>query len=395
MTSTASKKQLASIADQVDVTRYLSYRDYLGAFYDLLKKQMESYSYLQFAEDLGFSKTNVIRLVIAGKRPLTLKAGEKIAKSFALKGPERKYWLMMVRYNNERVPAQREEYFQKLMDQKQKDLPTELDQKHLEYFNEWYYPVIREMVVLPEFDGTPEWIKGNLSFPLRLEEIKRALELLEELEFLTTNPETGKLKVSDKDVITERELDSISIVRYHQKMIEIGKESITRVDEDMRDIRAMTLRLSPEKVDLVKAKIEVALREVLEMEDEEGEELEEDADEQERAITAFCNSWLDVVGLAVTGRLLERIMRIPSLTQKGCEHLNADLTYLVNVFSALGVSGHPHPLLGHVAELAVLDGDTLSDRISSRNLTHPLDAALAAMEERLAAIRGVAARYNY
>lgn len=131
------------------------------------------------------------------------------------------------------------------------------------------------------------------------------------------------------------------------------------------------------------------------MEDEEGEELEEDADEQERAITAFCNSWLDVVGLAVTGRLLERIMRIPSLTQKGCEHLNADLTYLVNVFSALGVSGHPHPLLGHVAELAVLDGDALSDRIASRNLTHPLDAALAAMEERLAAIRGVAARYNY
>jgi hypothetical protein len=36
-------------------------------------------------------------------------------------------------------------------------------------------------------------------------------------------------------------------------------------------------------------------------------------------------------------------------------------------FSALGVSGHPHPLLGHVAELAVLSGEDLAERISMRD----------------------------
>ena len=83
------------------------------------------------------------------------------------------------------------------------------------------------------------------------------------------------------------------------------------------------------------------------MEEEEGVDHDvedEDNDEESKAITNFCNAWLDVVGLAVTGRLMERLLRIPTLTAKGCEHLQADLNYLVNVFSALGVAGHPHRL---------------------------------------------------
>jgi len=128
--------------------------------------------------------------------------------------------------------------------------------------------------------------------------------------------------------------------------------------------------------------------------DEDGEEAEED-DEAKKASAAFCNSWLDVVGLAVTGRLLERIMQIPSLSQKGCEHLNADLNYLINVFSALGVSGHPHPLLGHIAELATLDGTVLSERIAARDRNCPAESSLRAIEERLAAMRGMAAGHNH
>jgi hypothetical protein len=128
---------------------------------------------------------------------------------------------------------------------------------------------------------------------------------------------------------------------------------------------------------------------------EEEEELEEEQDEAMRLSSAFCNSWLDVVGLAVAGRLLERIMRIPSLTPKGCEHLNADLNYLVNVFSALGVAGHPHPLLGHIAEIAMLSGEDLAQQMANRDKSDPIQQSLLSIEERVAAMRGISANYNY
>jgi hypothetical protein len=121
--------------------------------------------------------------------------------------------------------------------------------------------------------------------------------------------------------------------------------------------------------------------------EEEEEAVEDDTNKEG---TIFCNAWLDVVGLAVTGHLLERIMRIQQLSPKGCEHLSADLNYLINVLSALGVSGHPHPLVNHFAELAMMDGLTLQQQIMARDRNVPLTAALRAAEMRIASTRGIA-----
>ena len=122
---------------------------------------------------------------------------------------------------------------------------------------------------------------------------------------------------------------------------------------------------------------------------EEDAQLEEGASDAEKASAEFCNAWLDVVGLAVTGRLLERIMRIPQLTPKGCEHLSADLNYLINVFSALGVAGHPHPLVSHLAELANLPDEELKGQVLQRDRNDSLQSALRAVEARIALLRGL------
>lgn len=144
--------------------------------------------------------------------------------------------------------------------------------------------------------------------------------------------------------------------------------------------------------DLVMGNVVMEEEDAIDEDDDGAGQDDEDDQGANKASAAFCNAWLDVVGLAVTGRLLERIMRIPSLTPKGCEHLNADLNYLVNVFAALGVAGHPHPLLGHLSEIVLLDGPTLTQRISVNSTTttsHAVEAAfLRSMEERLAAMRG-------
>lgn len=127
-----------------------------------------------------------------------------------------------------------------------------------------------------------------------------------------------------------------------------------------------------------------------EMDNQNEEDEEEDLDE--KASTAFCNQWLDVVGLAVAGRLLERTMRIPRLGRKGAEHLAADLNYINNVFTALGVAGHPHPLLGYIAKLVTMDEESLQFKIQSRQGEKALSDALEVIkraEIRIAYVRGI------
>jgi uncharacterized protein (TIGR02147 family) len=255
---------LEEIASDLDITRFLSHRDFLRELYLRAKDKIDGYSYLRFADDLGFSATNVMRLVIVGERPLSSKAAEKIAIQIGLKGPSRRYWTNLIKYTNARSPAERERFFRLMMSYRSQVQPEQLDETQLQYYSHWYNPVIREMVALPGFDGTPEWIKENLSFPLRREEIVAALDLLERLgEIAHENGRYSKLRAN---VITQSEIDDLAIVRYHQKMIEIGKESITRTSEVERDIRALTVRLPTSKIPELKAKIEGWLHEILGME---------------------------------------------------------------------------------------------------------------------------------
>ncbi|NRA45324.1 MAG: TIGR02147 family protein [Oligoflexales bacterium] len=263
-----SKKIIKECAKEFDISKYLEYRQFLSDVYKAVKAQVKPYSYLQFAEDLGFSKTNVIRLIIIGKRPITLKAGEKIAKAFDLLGPSKKYWIALIAYSNERYPTEREKLFTDLLRYRAMCTSASNNDLQMEYFSEWYHPIIREMVGLTEFDGSPDWIKDRLAFPLRLEKIKQSLALLEEIGVIQLDQESGKYKRSREKIMTDTEIDSMAIIRYHQKMIEAGKESITRVDEDLRDIRAMTACFPRSVIPKLKDKIHNWLLEAIELEEE-------------------------------------------------------------------------------------------------------------------------------
>lgn len=270
-----TKHILRELTESISVTHYLSHRDYLKAIYDAAKARAASYSYLAFAEDLGFSATNVMRLVIIGQRPLTSKAAETVARGLGLHGPQRRYWTTLIKYGNERLPAERDRLFRHLMSLKSRADPTELTPTQAEYFGEWYHPVIREMTGLADFDGDPEWIRARLMFPLRIEQIRRSLDLLEQIGAIRRDPQLGRLVRSDDRIATQAEVDSLAIVRFHQKMIEIGRESITTVPEADRDIRAVTVTLPQHAIPVLKGKIEEWVLQIAAMErsDERGDQV--------------------------------------------------------------------------------------------------------------------------
>ena len=85
-------------------------------------------------------------------------------------------------------------------------------------------------------------------------------------------------------------------------------------------------------------------------------------------------------------------MRIPRLSKKGAEHLATDLNYIRNVFTALGVAGHPHPLLRYVAQLVTLDDASLRSKVQLRRGDTEVSEALEVIkraELRIAYVRGI------
>lgn len=250
-----SKKILREAATKVSVVDYLDCREYLGAVYEYAKANLSSYSYLKFAEDMGFGVTNGLRLVIIGKRPLTYKAALKIATALDLHGDERRYFTTLVDYDHERDSTARDKLFAALLNYKGRATPAQLDDKQIRYFSEWYNPVLREMTMLESFQADPEWIRERLRFPLHMGEIKGALEVLESLGFVERDKRSGRYRRSKEKLHTAPEVDGLAMVRYHQKMIEIARESITRVKESEREVSALTVAIPASAVPDIKAKI--------------------------------------------------------------------------------------------------------------------------------------------
>ena len=261
----------AAIKNAVDsllVTDHLAYKDYLQAIYVLVKKQLRSYSYLQFAADLGFPRSNVIHLMICGRRKLTSKAAVRIVDSLQLSGIQKNYFETLIRYENSINPDERKDFFQALLLMKNQTVKSALAQSQMTFFHEWYHPVIYEMMRFPDFSSDPYSIAERIKPRIRPEQARKSLDLLEKLGLAVFDGVARRHVPTSNQVTTGDEIASIAIVRYHQRMIDLGKEAITSFGEAERDISAIAIAVSSDTGARIKSEIQAFRKRILTLADE-------------------------------------------------------------------------------------------------------------------------------
>lgn len=255
----------------IAITGFLDYRRYLSNLYKWVKKRAENYSYVSFSLELGLGNSNASRLIVIGERNLAEKSAEKVAGNIGLRGYRARYFEQLVAYANARSSQERDEAYKRLMVIKSRIEPDAISERQIGFFGNWLTPVIREMMQLPQFVGDPFWIQSNINFPVRLEEVKKSLQVLVELGFLTFNEkqETYHLPAATPDAI---KADTLTAIAYHQQMIDIGKESLTRVPGKQREVSGCTTKMSLARYERFKKKLQDLVDEAA---------AEEDGDDQE------------------------------------------------------------------------------------------------------------------
>ncbi len=255
MAGKSSKKIVKEFCRNHPVTGHLDCIQYLERIYQHVKSQCESYSYIQFAYDLGFSGTNVIHQVIRGYRKLTLKSAKKISTALELKGTQKKFFETLVEYRNEVASVKRDEIFSRLVELKMEVLESVNDQRWLRFFSMWYYQIVLEILALDEFQNDLSWIAAQVNPPIKEKQVEESIELLINLGLIEFDAETNRYKHLKPTISSGHEVSGIGFIRYHQKMIELAKESITRVKSDKRDISSVTFSCDQEALTDLKSMI--------------------------------------------------------------------------------------------------------------------------------------------
>lgn len=226
----------------VKVYEYSNYRSFLSARYEELKVEQPGFTYRKLAKVCGFKSPGFYHLIVSGKRNLTNAAAQKLAKGLGLEHKETIYFCSLVKFNQSTSLEERAEAAKKILELKQIQSVFSIGPELMDYYKNWYYPVIREMVRLNDFQELGRWIVDCLQEQISVFQAREALESLENMGFLKR--ENGKLKQSHAHVKTPDEAPSILMANFHYQMIKFAAESIANIHHTQRDISGLTLTVS-------------------------------------------------------------------------------------------------------------------------------------------------------
>lgn len=240
------------VQTEVKPSNFVDYKQFLTSLFTLVKSKTK-YSYYQYAEDLGFKRTNIMYQYMQGIRKLSATSAGQIRDAMELKGQERRYFDLMIEYCNTRKQASRDQNFQKMLEIKSQRLKDDVEKDQLAFLSEWYHPVILELIQLPGFQNDPYWIAEQIKPKIRPEQVKKSLQVLENLNLIKVVH--GSIELTHNSVKTGHRVRGIGIASYHQAMLERSQEALTHAPGALRNISAMTISVNSQNYEKIRSLI--------------------------------------------------------------------------------------------------------------------------------------------
>lgn len=243
---------------------------FLRDTYQFRKDTQVGISYASWALQLNIKSRSFIRLVLIGKRALTVSVAELFAENLNLTGPEKNYFLNLVRLQRSQKLADRELHSREVARLRHRygspsTSTVDLSSKHyFDYFSSYKIPRLRVLLTIPELVKTPETLaellKVKVSDCMQYLETLANLGLAETTDTMITaksnwSATTGNLRSPDS-------LGNVALQSYHRQSLQESIEAI-KLPADIRNYQSLLLTLSPDQYELLKQELHQTLRDVL------------------------------------------------------------------------------------------------------------------------------------
>ena len=197
MTAETSKQLLQRIFE------YDDYREFLRDYFKVKKLEKPFFSQRYFAKKAGFNAHNFCTLVIQGRRNLAIDSIQKIVKAVGLKGRTATFFENLVYLNQAKTLADKEHYFQRVKKAGRKTEFYRMNKEQFFFYEKWYYPVIRELMVLADWKDDCSALSKMVRPQIAPSEAREAVDLLLSTGMVKKD-ENGKYALSDEFVTSER-----------------------------------------------------------------------------------------------------------------------------------------------------------------------------------------------
>jgi uncharacterized protein (TIGR02147 family) len=252
---------MANDSRKINIFDYLDYRLFLKTWYEGKKKHGEI-SLRTFSAKAGFTSPNYFKLIVDGQRNLSEDGIKRFTLALELNKQESEFFRCLAHFNQAATHDEKNRHYQKLLRSRRYRELKPIKKAQYRFYSEWYHPVVRELVVLPEYRDNPQALAARIYPHVSVLQVEKSVRLLETLGFIA-RAEDGSWRQATPVMATEDESDAVVLLNYHREILDMAKQVLDEVPQDKRDISAMTLGIAAERLPEIKKKIQEFRRDIL------------------------------------------------------------------------------------------------------------------------------------
>lgn len=223
---------------------YDNYRTFLEEYYSYMKKKKAAFTLKYFANKAGLNSASFCMYIIDGRRNLSYRTIPRFIQALELKGKRATYFENLVLMNQSVTIEDRERYATVLAKLRKTTKYFSLKKRQHAYFEEWYYPVIRELAAFAAWDGDFARLAKMVRPPITPDKAKKAVELLMDIGLLRRDDD-GKYHQVDVAIDAEG-LPLYLIKKARKDFLMKGIEASENISPQERHISCSTVALSTE-----------------------------------------------------------------------------------------------------------------------------------------------------
>ncbi len=230
-----------------EIARYTCYRAFLRDFFEYKKSLRSGFSYRQFATLVGLKSPNYLQLVIQEKRNLTETTGRRLAEALKLNAKEVNYFEALIRLQNAENDEDRVKAHKNVHACLKKLLAQFVQEDASEVLNKWYHLLVRELVLLNDFEPSGLYISQRLNGVISVEEAERSFKFLLNSGYL--KQESGQYLQCEPVLDTGIDIFNHDFMQeYHAQTLKVWAQNISKLGYTNQELGLLNIPIPKNKL---------------------------------------------------------------------------------------------------------------------------------------------------
>ncbi|MEQ1502218.1 MAG: TIGR02147 family protein [Myxococcota bacterium] len=240
--------------DLPDVFQFLSYRQFLDAWYAARKAADARFSHRLFARRAGAASPSLLAEVASGKRNLSAPMIDGFVRALGLGGGAAAFFRDLVAFDQGPTETERNAAWDRIAASRRFRQARPIDGAAFAYLSSWFLPAIRELALRSDFRAEAEWVAKTLEPRIPVAQARDALGVLRQLGLLVERD--GRWVPADTSVATPHQVRGLAVHNYHRQMLERATAAVGSVPSAERHLVGVTVAVPESLVPALKAELD-------------------------------------------------------------------------------------------------------------------------------------------